>query len=998
MRAVDNLNLLLPRAPAAYLEHARRVTTFLRLLRDEARAPRAAAVGAGLDAARDEFNQHVRAQARAALLDLLRLHLYAELGSESFLWFGEPEREAHECWSQLEALRDELRDLPRTPAPNERAAGLAARLIAALPALGVDEPALGLWRARLERVTHGPAAAERSFQALLRGPTSPERAEALCGAVECALERGAVRAAQRALAEHAWALPLSARALRLAVWCALLSGDEPAAREAERRAHQPWTGRLPQALVELRASAPQWLACLAGRASAVPPSEAAPEPPPALARADHGDLSELRRRIGACAVAQVELCARNATRVVALDVAPGLRERVREWKRGLEHSGGEWAALERQAILDARPALAHRGLAGAASDTIQRAAVACVAIAPYLDAQGEACGWLRLEWEHHLAPARATLTRLAREFAQRACARTPAAGVERDRAALLGGLDATAVASAPAQGERGGPLPALEVEWQPASEVVEPPAARAFEALVEALGMKTAQRRWWGFDVGPRRLRCVALGGGARVEEAPGRALESVQGSTGAANGAANVAVGGVTSDAPKRGGGDVARVAPTRAAAEWAAPLPSSATGAGGRRGVLRALRTAAMVRYDEPRAELSMHAASASGLVLPLRRHGELCGLLVLESTRRRDFPESLAQRWLERAGDFALQLRVAQFREWHRAKFGVDVHIGHGPQAWIEPFSLAARSSAHVTLCGGRGVGKSVVARWLHFCGPAPEAPLLELSGELPTPDSAVWNSPGTVVLEQLERLSETDQLRLAARLDAPRRGGHARGPRWVVCSSARASDPAIATLVHVDLRQRLERLQLCVPDLAQRRTELAQLLHLLAQRVAQEEGVPAPTFEDDAIALLWRQPWPFNVRDLESFVFKLVLMAPGRSLRADEVERIARRFGHELLRRVNSRAPDEGLVRAALLSTMNLRGTLNKTRASLYLGWDPDTLVARMRDLGLDEHALTRADAHALGAESARDGAAPPSSRELGARESGADSSQLSDAAS
>jgi hypothetical protein len=45
-----------------------------------------------------------------------------------------------------------------------------------------------------------------------------------------------------------------------------------------------------------------------------------------------------------------------------------------------------------------------------------------------------------------------------------------------------------------------------------------------------------------------------------------------------------------------------------------------------------------------------------------------------------------------------------------------------------------------------------------------------------------------------------------------------------------------------------------------------------------------------------------------------------------------------------------------VRAALRSTRTRRGSLNKTRAATYLGWDPDTLVARMRELRLDGAVL------------------------------------------
>jgi len=52
----------------------------------------------------------------------------------------------------------------------------------------------------------------------------------------------------------------------------------------------------------------------------------------------------------------------------------------------------------------------------------------------------------------------------------------------------------------------------------------------------------------------------------------------------------------------------------------------------------------------------------------------------------------------------------------------------------------------------------------------------------------------------------------------------------------------------------------------------------------------------------------------------------------------------------VRRASSRQPDPELLRAALAATANLRGTINKTRAALYLGWDPDTLVSRMEELG------------------------------------------------
>jgi hypothetical protein len=44
---------------------------------------------------------------------------------------------------------------------------------------------------------------------------------------------------------------------------------------------------------------------------------------------------------------------------------------------------------------------------------------------------------------------------------------------------------------------------------------------------------------------------------------------------------------------------------------------------------------------------------------------------------------------------------------------------------------------------------------------------------------------------------------------------------------------------------------------------------------------------------------------------------------------------------------------GDLLAALRVTRKPGGRLNKTRAALYLGWDPDTLVARMQDAGIGE---------------------------------------------
>jgi DNA-binding NtrC family response regulator len=152
---------------------------------------------------------------------------------------------------------------------------------------------------------------------------------------------------------------------------------------------------------------------------------------------------------------------------------------------------------------------------------------------------------------------------------------------------------------------------------------------------------------------------------------------------------------------------------------------------------------------------------------------------------------------------------------------------------------------------------------------------------------------------------------------------------------------------------ELAARLERLVVEVPPLRERREDLPALALLLLARFAAEQELLAPRLEDAALAALWRQPWDGNLRELGNVLFRLALEAPGAEVGGAQVEGLLARSAPGPLRRLPSRHPPAELVRAALRTTRTLRGTLNKTRAALYLGWDPDTLVARMRDLGLPD---------------------------------------------
>ena len=93
-------------------------------------------------------------------------------------------------------------------------------------------------------------------------------------------------------------------------------------------------------------------------------------------------------------------------------------------------------------------------------------------------------------------------------------------------------------------------------------------------------------------------------------------------------------------------------------------------------------------------------------------------------------------------------------------------------------------------------------------------------------------------------------------------------------------------------------------------------------------------------------------PDGLRELEALVYKLALHFAGRTVCAADVLAVANGYGVRLLARLPSRRTPRRDVVAALASTRKGSGAFNKTRAARYLGWDPATLAARLRTLGIE----------------------------------------------
>jgi DNA-binding NtrC family response regulator len=265
--------------------------------------------------------------------------------------------------------------------------------------------------------------------------------------------------------------------------------------------------------------------------------------------------------------------------------------------------------------------------------------------------------------------------------------------------------------------------------------------------------------------------------------------------------------------------------------------------------------------------------------------------------------------------------------------------------------------------VLVRGPRGAGKRVVARWLHFASAAQGGvchvrDCASSSGDRSVARALEASAGGSLVFHGVEHLDADRQDELAqwlesedvaASADETESGDLARAAPRVFATTV--LDPAAAGqsgALRPGLAHRLDRLQIRVPALRERREDIVGMVACLAARFATAEGMQPLRLSDTATALVWRQRWEENVRELENFVYKLVLFSRGELLDADDLVAIARQFHVKLERRLPSRHPDRADLLAALRATRMPLGRWNKTRAAMYLGWDPDTLVVRMTE--------------------------------------------------
>jgi len=212
--------------------------------------------------------------------------------------------------------------------------------------------------------------------------------------------------------------------------------------------------------------------------------------------------------------------------------------------------------------------------------------------------------------------------------------------------------------------------------------------------------------------------------------------------------------------------------------------------------------------------------------------------------------------------------------------------------------------ARSEAPVLVEGETGSGKEVAARAIHYGGPRREAPFVPLNcGALPDTlfESELFGHErgaftdarerrtglvreaegGTLFLDEVDALAPRAQVALLRFLQdsrfRPLGGRECSADVRLVAASNRPLKALVATgAFRQDLLYRLEVLHVVLPPLRARSDDACLLADHFAERFARKYALPSGPFAAAARRWIAAQPWPGNIRELENWVHRQVLM--------------------------------------------------------------------------------------------------------------------------
>jgi DNA-binding NtrC family response regulator len=300
------------------------------------------------------------------------------------------------------------------------------------------------------------------------------------------------------------------------------------------------------------------------------------------------------------------------------------------------------------------------------------------------------------------------------------------------------------------------------------------------------------------------------------------------------------------------------------------------------------------------------------------------------------------------------------------------------------WIR---TAAKSDISVLVLGPTGSGKELVARMIHDLSRRSTAKLQAVNcAALPDtlfeseifgyekgaftgahdrkPGRLELANDGTLFLDEIGDMSLIAQAKLLRVLEE-RRFERLGGQKSIsvdfrlISATNRPLEQFVRDgRFREDLYYRVNAFAIRLPSLRERQVDIPVLAERFLARYCAAQGLPleSKVFAREAIELLMAYPWPGNIRELESTVSRAALSAPGRAIRAQDIEFL--HANRPTVAATGDRMPS--LAESERAHIMRVLGAVqwNKKEAARVLGISRGTLYRKIEEYSLEPQSRPR----------------------------------------